>query len=51
MLYGKEITDRLRAIQNQYLSQSIQLNLADWQRRPIASEFTDRAVSLLSPLL
>jgi cardiolipin synthase len=51
MLYGKEITERLRTIQNQYLSQSIQLNLADWQHRPIASEFTDRAVSLLSPLL
>jgi cardiolipin synthase len=51
LLYGKEITERLRTIQNQYLSQSIQLNLADWQHRPIASEFTDRAVSLLSPLL
>jgi len=51
LLYGKAITQRLRAIQNQYLSQSTQLNLADWQRRPIASELTDRAVSLLSPLL
>jgi cardiolipin synthase len=51
MLYGKAITDRLRAIQNQYLAQSTQLKLEDWQGRPFLSEFTDRAVSLLSPLL
>jgi cardiolipin synthase len=51
MLYGKAITDRLRAIQREYLAKSVQLNLAEWQSRPVASEFTDRAVSLLSPLL
>ncbi len=51
LLYGDAITNRLRTIQNQYLAQSVQLNLADWQHRPIASELTDRAVSLLSPLL
>lgn len=51
MLYGKTITERLRTIQKQYLSQSIQLNLADWEHRPMVSELTDRAVSLLSPLL
>ncbi len=51
MLYGKTITERLRAIQKEYLAQSVQLNLADWQNRPVVSEFTDRAVSLLSPLL
>jgi cardiolipin synthase len=51
LLYGKAITERLREIQNQYLSQSRSLNLTDWQRRPMAKELTDRAVSLLSPLL
>jgi cardiolipin synthase len=51
LLYGKAITDRLRSIQNQYLSQAIQLNLDQWQHRPMGSELTDRAVSLLSPLL
>lgn len=51
MLYGKRITDRLRTIQKEFLSHSPPLELADWQRRPVAKEYGDRAVSLLSPLL
>jgi cardiolipin synthase A/B len=51
LLYGQRITERLRAVQKDYLSHSRPLELAEWQRRPIANEYADRAVSLLSPLL
>jgi cardiolipin synthase A/B len=51
LLYGQAITHRLRAIQAEYLSHSQPLVLSDWDRRPAASIYTDRAVSLLSPLL
>jgi cardiolipin synthase A/B len=51
LLYGHPITQRLRAIQEDYLSKSHKLDLDEWDRRPAASEYADRAVSLLSPLL
>lgn len=51
LLYGKQVTQRLRDIQNLYLSHSRRLELDDWGRRPVISEYCDRAVALLSPLL
>lgn len=51
LLYGESITQRLRAIQGEYLSHSKPLVLSEWDRRSAASEYTDRAVALLSPLL
>jgi cardiolipin synthase A/B len=51
LLYGQSVTHRLRAIQGEYLSHSRPLVLSEWDRRPTASEYTDRAVALLSPLL
>ena len=51
LMYGKEITDRVRAIQTQYLSQSIPLDVAKWQQRSMLLQYSDRAISLLSPLL
>jgi cardiolipin synthase len=51
LLYGKEITERLRDIQRGYLKQSRRLDISAWQTRPVINEYADRAVSLLSPLL
>ena len=39
------------AIQGDYLAHSKPLVLSEWDRRRAASEYTDRAVALLSPLL
>lgn len=51
LLYGQRVTDRLRAIQMDYINKSLPLDLAQWQRRPVIREYSDRAVALLSPLL
>ncbi len=51
LLYGKEATEQLRAVQSSYLADSTQLNFADWSRPNLIRQYFDRAVSLLSPLL
>jgi cardiolipin synthase len=51
VLYGREVTQRLRDIQKNYLSQSIALDAESWKHRPIIKQYADRAISLMSPLL
>jgi cardiolipin synthase len=51
LLYGPEVTDRLRNIQRDYLKASRKLELTEWDQRPLAKTYADRAISLLSPLL
>jgi len=51
MLYGESITQRLRAIQQEYLARSEPLVLSEWESRRAVADYTDRAVALLSPLL
>lgn len=51
LLYGKEATEQLRAVQSSYLADSTPLNFADWSRPNLIRQYFDRAVSLLSPLL
>lgn len=51
LLYGAPVTQQLRDIQAVYLSHSKQLGLSDWEIRPVAKAYADRAISLLSPLL
>ncbi|MDP9174637.1 MAG: cardiolipin synthase [Planctomycetota bacterium] len=51
LLYGPDSTNRLRAIQNEYLQQSSPVDPAKWAKRNVVSVYTDRAISLLSPLL
>jgi cardiolipin synthase len=51
LAYGQPVTQRLRDIQSEYLSHSVKLELSDWKQRPVYSEYADRAVGLLSPLL
>ncbi len=51
VLYGSEVTDRLRAIQEGYLADSLRLDAEEWSRRRLFRQYGDRAISLLSPLL
>jgi cardiolipin synthase len=51
VLYGKEVTARMRAIQEAYLADSTQLSSQSWAQRPAIKRYTDSAITLLSPLL
>jgi cardiolipin synthase A/B len=51
LLYGAEVTSRLRGIQEAYLADSEPLDLDCWNKRSIGKRYADSAISLLSPLL
>jgi len=51
LLYGSEVTNRMRAIQLRYLEQSKELKLEEWLRRSTIKRYADGAISMLSPLL
>jgi cardiolipin synthase len=51
LLYGAEVTRRLREVQGAYLARSRSLATEEWHRRSALVRYADRAVSLLSPLL
>lgn len=51
LMYGPEITLRLLAIQEKYISECRELDLAQWRQRPLLRQFADSAAALLSPLL
>ena len=51
LLYGPQITGRLRFAQQDYLAQAELLNLESWRQRPAARQYMEAAAALLSPLL
>jgi cardiolipin synthase len=51
LLYGPEVTGRLREVQAQYLARSRSVGIEQWASRSAVARYSDRAVSLLSPLL
>lgn len=51
LLYGREVTGRLRKIQESYLANSVELNSTEWAKEPVLRRYTESAISLLSPLL
>ncbi len=51
LLYGPAITAKLRAIQTQYLSESLAVDPAAWDRRPMLHQYWDQIAALGSPLL
>ena len=51
LLYGPAVTERMRAIQMQYLADSRRIDRDLWAKRPRVKQYAERAVSLLSPLL
>lgn len=51
LLYGSEVTGRLRKIQESYLADSVLLDPVEWAQRPTLRRYSESALSLLSPLL
>lgn len=51
LLYGSEVTGRLRKIQENYLADSVALDPAQWAKQPALRRYAENAISLLSPLL
>jgi cardiolipin synthase len=51
MLYGKQVTTQLREIQMEWIAQSDKVDLAAWRSRGEFTQYFERAVALLSPLL
>jgi cardiolipin synthase len=51
VLYGSEITTRLREVQMKFLAQCQPLDAAQWAARPVVYRYADSAISLLSPVL
>jgi cardiolipin synthase len=50
LLYGPEITRRLRDVQTCYLADSLQIDLEIWKRRPFYKTYLENAAGLLAPL-
>lgn len=50
VLYGPEVTQRLREVQECYLADSLKLDLEIWKRRPFYKTYMENAAGLLAPL-
>lgn len=51
LLYGADVTERLRREQLRYLNDSVQLDANEWRQRSSARKFLDNSARLLSPIL
>ena len=51
LMYGRQTTEQLRNVQNQYLRDSRRLDAKEWSARSPLKSYADGAISLLSPLL
>jgi cardiolipin synthase A/B len=51
ILYGEEITARLREIQERYMADSTEIDVAQWRARPRWRRLLDDTAALLSPIL
>lgn len=51
LLYGSEVTRRLRDTQKQYKARSQRIDPVAWRQRPRLARFAEDAAALLSPLL
>lgn len=51
LLYGADVTNLLRVVQQQYMERCEIINPAEWRRRPVMRKYLDAAAALLSPLL
>ena len=51
MLYGPQVTARLREMQMAYIAQATKVDIKEWSHRPPLTQYFERAVALLSPLL
>jgi cardiolipin synthase len=51
LMYGRQATDAVRAVQMQYLADSQRLDPAAWDRRGVVRRYGEGAIALLSPVL
>lgn len=51
LLYGADVTERLRHQQLKYLGDSIELSAEEWQQRSRSARIVDNMARLMSPLL
>ncbi len=51
VLYGPVVTERLRREQLRYLDDAVEVDAAEWRRRPLAAQIAQNAAKLCSPLL
>ena len=51
LMYGQEVTRRLRFAQQRYLNEANLLTLEEWRRRPMLRQYLESAAALVSPLL
>ncbi len=51
LLYGDQITEKLRNVQMQYIQDSSPIDLQQWQNRPVMQRYLEETAALLSPLL
>ncbi len=51
IVYGKDFSARLMALQETYARESTALDPAEWSRRPITERFVENLIQLASPLL
>ncbi|MFC1578309.1 hypothetical protein ACFL36_04775 [Thermodesulfobacteriota bacterium] len=50
-VYDPDFAERLIALQNKYIADSIPLDLQTWQQRPGKERFIENLARLASPLL
>lgn len=51
LMYGEQVTRRLRFAQQRYLNEAQRLTLDEWRRRPMLRQYLESAAALVSPLL
>lgn len=51
LMYGREVTAKLRAQQIMYINDSRQLTIEEWEKRPATTRYMNAAAALLSPIL
>ena len=51
LMYGSQITQRLRFAQSRYINDSTPISLAQWRRRPVVRQYLEASAALLSPIL
>jgi cardiolipin synthase len=49
--YGREMTDRLREVQDRYMRDSVPLDPSAWKQRPITRRLVQNIAKLFSPVL
>jgi cardiolipin synthase len=51
IVYNRDLSARIRALQMEYLDRSYLLDLSRWRQRSLPRRFAENAVHLLAPLL